>query len=106
MFTGFLLDMMDNGGVFLTKVPLRDVTGAEDSSNAEKPAEVLECLDDLEIEVPGGLLVVPEVPGGLLGVPEGPGGTLVEVQTSDLAILSPSLGQVQPLHQHFLMTSN
>ena len=71
---------------FCLTIPLRDILGAEDSSNAEK-APVFENLDDLaEIEVPG----------VLLEVPAGPVDALLEVQTSDLSILSPSLGQVLP----------
>ena len=68
--------------IFGFTIPLRDILGAEDSSNAEKPP-VFENLDDLaEIEVPG----------VLLEVPAGAAGPLLEVQTSDLSILSPSLG--------------
>ena len=76
---------------------LRDVTGADDPSNEEKPP-VLESLDDLtEIEVPGVLL---EVPAGALEVPAGAAGELLEVENSDLSLLSPSLGQVLASHQH------
>ena len=67
-------------------IPLRDILGAEDSINADK-APVFENLDDL-VEI--------EVPGVLLEVPAGPVEALLEVQTSDLSILSPSLGQVLP----------
>ena len=63
---------------------LRDITGAEDSSNGEKAPEVLESLDLSEIEVPG----------VLLEVPAGEAGALLDVQPSDLSLLSPSLGQV------------
>ena len=72
--------------IFLSfTISLRDITGAEDSSNAGKPP-VLESLDLCEIEVPG----------VLLEVPAGPAGELLDVQPSDLPILSPSLtlGQV------------
>jgi len=73
----------------------RDITGAEDSSNAEKAPEVLESLDLSEIEVPG----------VLLEVPAGEAGALLDVQPSDLSLLSPSLGQVltqsgSPTHSH------
>jgi len=66
----------------------RDITGAEDSSNAGKPP-VLESLDLSEIEVPG----------VLLEVPAGPAGELLDVQPSDLPILSPSLTLGQDLQQ-------
>ena len=69
---------------FLHNYTLRDITGAEDSSNAEKAPEVLESLDLSEIEVPG----------VLLEVPAGEAGALLDVQPSDLNLLSPSLGQV------------
>ena len=75
---------------------LRDVTGADDPSNEEKPP-VLESLDDLtEIEVPG----------VLLEVPAGAAGELLEVENSDLSLLSPSLGQVLSSHQHHYKGQN
>ena len=75
---------------FCFTILLRDVTGADDPSNEEKPP-VLESLDDLtEIEVPG----------VLLEVPAGAAGELLEVENSDLSLLSPSLGQVLVSHQH------
>ena len=44
----------------VTAFYFRDVTGADESHNVEKPA-ILECLDDFDgIEVPGVLLDVAE----------------------------------------------
>ena len=82
--------------IFGFTISLRDITGAEDSSNIEK-APVFENLDDLaEIEVPGVLLEVPAEEAG----------ALLEVQTSDLSILSPALGQVLTSHQQLLETEH
>ena len=55
-----VLCQMDFFSSNLTAFFFRDITGAEESCNVEKPA-ILECLDDFDgIEVPGVLLDVAE----------------------------------------------